>query len=127
MIYAPHPTARCNAAKRFFGVTTRHHTLFTFLSCDMDASDGSPVTTVSATPNISVKVITTSTPLPPQATGLPEWFLLQTSDLVLRQVSRALIRGSTNEWWRAFAGVSSSIASPLVIREHDGLSVFGFD
>jgi hypothetical protein len=55
-----------------------------------------------------------------------EWFILQTSDLQMRQMSRALATGSTSGWWRKrFDPQTEFKQQPL--REHLGLPVFPID
>jgi hypothetical protein len=57
----------------------------------------------------------------------PAHFLLQTSDLQLRQVSRALLSGAP-EWWRArFALAPTGLPPPAPLRTHLELPVFGID
>jgi len=57
----------------------------------------------------------------------PLHFLLQTSDLQLRQVSRALL-SSAPEWWRAqYAPSSGSLPPPKPLRTHLDLPVFAID
>jgi len=52
----------------------------------------------------------------------PEWFLVQTSDLQLRQLSRSLADGGAH-WWRAMFGQASKFQR-RPIREEFGLPVY---
>lgn len=70
---------------------------------------------------------TTLPPISPTAlpSTVPEWFLVQTMDMVLRQVSRGLMAGAP-EWWRLRFGANPKFP-PVPLRVHLDLPVFGID
>jgi len=60
--------------------------------------------------------------------GAPEVFLVQTTDLALRQISRSLV--STVEWWRTkfpSPGTAGPRFTVKPVREHLGMLVFTLD
>lgn len=75
-----------------------------------------PNVTTSTAPLLPVILVTPS---------VPEWFLVQTTDLSLRQMSRGLVSGAP-AWWRLRFGTNPKFP-PVPLRMHLEVPVFGID